>query len=260
MKTFNILDTEIPVIFTVGNETFEAVPADKISAKIIATYFRLVNDGDLFKAHDQFFKTVLTADSYRRFNIRLNSKEKPITISILADITSWLIGDVFFGGESFGRSQAIIRFAIDSWAEFDSWCLIHDIKDPWKLPSYRFGALIVAYLKEDKVQEGIEIIDRSLKDSDFIPHPFFSPSFHQTIKVVSGVLSTPVKRSTSIDNIIYDSRLTDMPIEEQKRREARSKGKPYRVPEWWQGEAANYKVASSMMKVLPKKMGTPVKE
>lgn len=261
MNTFNITKTDQPIIFTIGNEDFEAIPAEKLSANVIARYFQEINEGNLFKAHEEFFQAVLTLESYERFNTRLNFKKDPITIFTLGDITSWLIGEEFLGGKSWGRSQVIISFALDSWDEFDSWCLIHGIKeDPWKLPSYRFGALVVAYLKDDKMPEGLVEIDNALSNADSSPHPFFDPSFRRTLKAMGGILSassyTPT--STTIDNVVYDSRLTDLPVEERKRQEAATAGKAFRVPEWWRGERANYKIAKSMMGTLPKKIG-PVK-
>lgn len=257
MGTFNILKTDQPIVFTIDKENFEAIPAACLSAGEIAKYFQCLADGSLFKAHDDFFQTVLTEESYMRFNKRLNSKDNPITVKTLGDISSWLLGDEYFGGKSIGRTQTLIYFALDGWEEFDSWCLIHGVNDVWKLPSYRFGALIVSYLKYDKMPESIKEIDESLEDTDDLLHIFFTYSFRALIKAMCGVLSVaePITRQTTIDNVVYDSRLTDLPIEEQKRQEAKAAGKPYRVPEWWSGEKRAYQTAKSMMVALPKKIG-----
>lgn len=165
------------------------------------------------------------------------------------------------GGKSWGRGQAIISFALEIWDEFDSWCLTHGIREnPWTLPSYRFGALVVAYMKEDKTPESLEQIEDSLKNSDAIPHAFFDPNFRRIFKAMCKVLSKTRVTTISIDNVVYDSRLVpELPVEERKRIEARAKGKAYRVPEWWRGEQANYKIAKQMMVSLPKKMG-PIKD
>lgn len=96
-KTFNVTKTEVPIVFDVDGEEFEALPADRLPAGALATYFEHINDGNLFKAHDAFFETVLTEDSYKRFNVRLNSKENPITVSVLGDIAAWLLGDEYMG-------------------------------------------------------------------------------------------------------------------------------------------------------------------
>lgn len=98
-KTFNVTKTEEPITFDVDDEEFEAIPADRLPAGALATYFQHINEGNLFKAHDAFFETVLTEDSYKRFNARLNNKEKPITITVLGDIASWLLGDEYMGGK-----------------------------------------------------------------------------------------------------------------------------------------------------------------
>jgi len=250
--TFNVIKTGLPTFFTVGNEAFEVIPAEKLLASGLATYFQSINDGDLFKAHDAFLEIALTNDSYKRFNSRLYSKNNPITLSTLAEVTSWLVGDVFLGGKTYGRARTLIHFALDDWESFDSWCLIHGIKDIWSLPSYRFGALAIAYLKFDKVPESVTVIDESLFEADKISHPFVDHSFRNTLITMGSLLS--IRPSTSIVKKAFD-----IPIEERKRQEAIRMGKAFRVPEWWQGERANYKIASSMMKVLPRKIG-PVKD
>ncbi len=140
--------------------------------------------------------------------------------------------------------------------------MIHGIKeDPWKLPSYRFGSLVIAFMKDDKMPEGIKQIDDNLATSDELLHPFFDPAVRRMVKAMCGALAGVTTTSTTIDNVIYDSRFVDeLPVEERKKREAVAKGKPYRVPDWWRGEQANYKIAKSMMGVLPKKGKQPMKD
>lgn len=99
-KTFNVTKTEEPITFAVDGEEFEAIPADRLPAGALAAYFQHINEGNLFKAHDAFFETVLTEDSYTRFNERLNSKENPITVVVLGDIAAWLLGDEYMGGKA----------------------------------------------------------------------------------------------------------------------------------------------------------------
>lgn len=99
-KTFNVTKTDEPITFDVDGEEFEAIPADRLPAGALAKYFEHINNGDLFKAHDAFFETVLTGDSYTRFDARLNSKENPITVSVLGDIAAWLLGDEYMGGKA----------------------------------------------------------------------------------------------------------------------------------------------------------------
>lgn len=99
-KTFNVTKTAEPITFNVDEEEFEAIPADRLPAGALADYFQHINEGNLFKAHDSFFETVLTEDSYKRFNDRLHSKENPITVQVLGDIASWLLGDEYMGGKA----------------------------------------------------------------------------------------------------------------------------------------------------------------
>lgn len=99
-KTFNVTKTDEPITFDVDGEEFEAIPADRLPAGALATYFQHINEGNLFKAHDAFFQTVLTDDSYKRFNERLNSKDNPITVQVLGDIAAWLLGDEYMGGKA----------------------------------------------------------------------------------------------------------------------------------------------------------------
>lgn len=104
-KTFNVTKTEESIVFDVNEEEFEALPADRLPAGALATYFQHINDGNLFKAHDVFFETVLTEDSYKRFNDRLNDKENPITIGVLGDIAAWLLGDMYMGSKEAEKSK-----------------------------------------------------------------------------------------------------------------------------------------------------------
>lgn len=98
-KTFNVTKTDEPITFNVDNDEFEAIPADRLPAGALADYFQHINEGNLFKAHDTFFETVLTEESYKRFDLRLNDKENPITISVLGEIAAWLLGDEYMGGK-----------------------------------------------------------------------------------------------------------------------------------------------------------------
>lgn len=99
-KTFNVTKTDEPITFAVDEDEFEAIPADRLPAGSLADYFQNINEGNLFKAHDSFFSAILTEDSYTRFNERLHSKEKPITVQILGDIAAWLLGDEYLGGKA----------------------------------------------------------------------------------------------------------------------------------------------------------------
>lgn len=121
-------------------------------------------------------------------------------------------------------------------------------------------------MKFDKVPEGIVAIDDSLKEADKIRHPFHDATFRRMVKAMGHILSVAepkVLTSKTIDNVIYDSRLSDIPEEEDEklsdiermRQVAEVQGKPFKVPSWWRGEQANYKIAKNLMHTLPKKMG-----
>lgn len=114
------------------------------------------------------------------------------------------------------------------------------------MPAHRFYNLVVAFLKDDKLPEGIEQIDNALAQADLASHPFFDTViesvFEQT--ATNGPARTTTKRET--------------PIEEQTRRAKESRGMPYRVPEWWAGEQAAYKNSMAAMKKAPKDIGQKV--
>lgn len=99
-KTFSVSKVSEPITFTIDEDDFEAIPANKLPAGALADYFTNINEGKLFEANDAFFKTVLTEESYKLFNDRLNSTEKPITISLLGEIAAWLLGDEYMGGKA----------------------------------------------------------------------------------------------------------------------------------------------------------------
>lgn len=128
----------------------------------------------------------------------------------------------------------------------------------WKFPSYRFGALLITFLKDDKTPEGITEIDNALSQADSLPSPFKTSEFLLTVRAMASVLNAKLP-SEATRVALEAARLDSMPVEEKKRQEAIAAGKPFRVPEWWRGEQANYKVAKTMMKTLPKKIG-PLKD
>lgn len=99
-KKFNAAKASEAVTFEIDDDTFEAVPATMLPAGVLAQYFQDINEGKLFDAHSGFFKEVLTEESYKVFADRLVSKEKPITVTLLGEIASWLLGDVYMGGNS----------------------------------------------------------------------------------------------------------------------------------------------------------------
>lgn len=105
-KVFNAAKASEPVTFAIDDDEFEAIPATTLPAGVLAQYFQDINEGKLFDAHNGFFKHVLTEDSYKIFADRLQSKEKPITVTLLGEIASWLLGEVYMGGNTEESKQS----------------------------------------------------------------------------------------------------------------------------------------------------------
>lgn len=117
-------------------------------------------------------------------------------------------------------------------------------------------------MKDDKTPEGLQIIDDSLVDADSTLHPFHDPTFRKMVKAMAHVLSVaehkPPTSEAEEGSIISKSEDAGISDIERMRRDAVSAGKPFRVPEWWRGEKANYKIAQALMPTLPKTVGSPV--
>ena len=106
MKQFKLTEATEAVKFQIDSDEFEAVPANRLAAGSLAKYFEQVNDGKLFEAHMSFFETVLTPDSYKLFDQRMHSKDQPITLKVMADVSTWLLGDVYMGGKASGSDTS----------------------------------------------------------------------------------------------------------------------------------------------------------
>lgn len=105
MKKFSVGTISEPVKFEVDDDEFEAIPANRLPAGALVRYFEKIGDSKIFEAHEIFFKAVLTEESFKLFNDRLNSEEKPITINIMGDVAAWLLGDVYMQGEASAESK-----------------------------------------------------------------------------------------------------------------------------------------------------------
>jgi len=99
IKRFNIGEVTEPVKFMVDEDEFEAIPANRLPAGVLAKYFTAINDSRIFDAHEFFFGAILVEDSLKLFNERLDSVEKPITVGIMGDVAAWLLGEVYLQGE-----------------------------------------------------------------------------------------------------------------------------------------------------------------
>ena len=98
-KQFNVGTASDPVTFSIDDDEFEAIPANRLPAGQLAKYFQLINESRVFDAHEHFFQTVLTEESYKLYSERLDSVEKPITVNVMGDVAAWLLGEVYMQGE-----------------------------------------------------------------------------------------------------------------------------------------------------------------
>lgn len=113
----------------------------------------------------------------------------------------------------------------------------------------------MAYMVEDRNDEGIEKLNNALLQADLMLHPFLSSVLGNAAVTLASNLNGTRSQGATLESV-PDS---DEPVEVQKRREAEAAGKAFRVPEWWRGEDVNYKVAQTMMKTVPKDIG-PLKK
>lgn len=98
MKAFTSKPSSAPVIFAIDEDEFEAVPAGQMPGGVLDAYFKKVKEGEVFEAHLEFFKFALTEASYKLFEDRYhNRSDKPITITMLGEISTWLLGSVYMG-------------------------------------------------------------------------------------------------------------------------------------------------------------------
>jgi hypothetical protein len=105
-KAFNVSTVSEPVTFTIDDDEFDAIPANRLPAGALAKYFTAINNNSIFDAQDLFFQAVLTEASYKLFSDRLNSAEKPIPFTVLTDVASWLLGEVYLQGEATAESKS----------------------------------------------------------------------------------------------------------------------------------------------------------
>ena len=104
-KTFSVGKISEPVKFDIDDDEFEAIPANRLPAGALAKYFDKINESRIFDAHDYFFKTVLTEESAKVFFDRMDSVEKPITVTVMGDVAAWLLGEVYMQGEATEESK-----------------------------------------------------------------------------------------------------------------------------------------------------------
>lgn len=92
-KIFEVSKVTEPLEFSLGEDdfTFVAYAPEELPANVLVEYSELVSDGRLHEAHKRFFAKALHEESAREFEYRLNSHEKPITLSTMIQISEWLV-------------------------------------------------------------------------------------------------------------------------------------------------------------------------
>lgn len=103
MKEFTVSGGNQPIRFKVDGDVFTAIAPDHLPAGYMAKYFELMAENKLFQAHLELMNELLEKDSVDLFNERISSKENPITLQLLADIVTWLLGDVYMGNSDTGE-------------------------------------------------------------------------------------------------------------------------------------------------------------
>lgn len=100
MKDFQISELDEPVKFSVSGDVFVAVAPARLPANVLVRYAEGVTIGRVHSAHMRLFSDVLDEDSYKLFADRLDSSENPITLHTMANITTWLVEEIYSGKDT----------------------------------------------------------------------------------------------------------------------------------------------------------------
>lgn len=92
MKTFEVSDFQEPMEFQVGKDVFRAIAPERLPGNVLIRYSETVSAGKLYEAHQVFFARCLEKESADLFAHRLDSKENPITLTVMAQVAEWLMG------------------------------------------------------------------------------------------------------------------------------------------------------------------------
>lgn len=90
IKKFEVARTADPLEFQVGDDTFKAIAPERLPGNVLIRYAEAVNAGKLYEAHQQFFARCLEKESAELFAFRMDSKENPINLSVMAQVAEWL--------------------------------------------------------------------------------------------------------------------------------------------------------------------------
>lgn len=99
-KEFKQSGSEDEVEFTIDGDAFTALAPRRLPANVLIRYAESIGEGKLFAAHERFFADVLTEEGYKTFYDRLDSNVNPINIDTMIQVASYLVGEVYGGGNS----------------------------------------------------------------------------------------------------------------------------------------------------------------
>src|SRR5688572_2121658 len=91
IKTFTS-GSVVPVIeFKLDEETYTALPANKVPAFTLIRYSEDVSKGKLLEAHKDLFEKTLTGENAKDFLGRLEGGENPINLELMINIAEYLV-------------------------------------------------------------------------------------------------------------------------------------------------------------------------
>lgn len=88
------VENQAPIKFSLHGEEFECVP--QIQGKVMLDLVASTSGGDggeTAKVISLFFGRVLRKESYVRFEALTNDQDKIVTVEMLSEIVSWLVGE-----------------------------------------------------------------------------------------------------------------------------------------------------------------------
>lgn len=97
MREFSISESADPIKFKIDEDVFVAVAPNRLPANALIRYAEGVAIGRMHSAHMRFYQDVLEDESFALFSDRLDSKERPITLKMMADVTNWLVEEIYAG-------------------------------------------------------------------------------------------------------------------------------------------------------------------
>jgi hypothetical protein len=91
MKKFTVADTVEPLEFEIGEDKFKAIAPERLPGNVLIRYAEQVSQGKLYEAHQIFFARCLEKESAELFAFRMDSKENPINLGVMAQVAEWLV-------------------------------------------------------------------------------------------------------------------------------------------------------------------------